>query len=131
MTRMICGIQIWAHNTRYDVQIRGIIRDIKFCEEITRCRDIISSQSKRKKLLFVRLIDNGDFQIVPLTSPDLVSSSPVITTDPIGTVWDVDLDAQLIVIVIILSSFDIMDLTMALSLLRIYSPLHQRLQPIR
>jgi hypothetical protein len=92
-------------------------------------RSFISSQSKRKKLLFVRLIDNGALQIVPLTSPDLVSSSPVITTDLIGTVWGVDLDAQLIVIVIILSSFDIMDLTMALSLLRIYSPLHQRLQP--
>jgi hypothetical protein len=76
-------------------------------------------------MLFVRLIDNGALQIVPL------ASSPVITTDPIGTVWGVNLDAQLIVIVIILSSFDIMDLTMALSLLRIYSPLHQRLQPIQ
>jgi hypothetical protein len=64
MTRMICGIQIWAHNTRYNVlQIRGIRRDIKFCEEITRCRDIPSYCHKfhffpiEKKKNVVRPID--------------------------------------------------------------------------
>jgi hypothetical protein len=36
MTRMICGIQIWAHNTRYHVQIRGITRDQVQIRRITR-----------------------------------------------------------------------------------------------
>jgi hypothetical protein len=63
MTRMISGIQIWAHNTRYDVQIRGIRRDIKFCEEITRCRDIQTYCHKfhffpiEKKKTVIRPID--------------------------------------------------------------------------